>query len=426
MGKGLGAQWRHLWTIAVWWPAGLKERTGPLALLLFLVTLSLYVILEFLLFLTVDSSPPGARLPLTTNSSEALCNASPFCVINTKSLLLGPVDFFLHKPISILLNDALHLDRLVSANFVSVGHILVAAVSVKLLAHESLLVRRLGVVAFELRNLLDSLDGVIARAHAQQIQTSHPTGLLINPEAGLSSVHNGNFWGYAIDGICDGVGCILLMTGCLLFLQRHVHKRRIHHVVYSPLMVVLSKGNGAHVSSEEGVDVATCALLSNNNSKGWSDESEAGIPEVTTKCANCVLCSLRRLGAQIWTALVAGNGLPAFLFLLQLLLSSILWNKTILVYTDLLEGGRAPADQLHSPFLWLIIFLWRLVNPMNLTELLLVAIFFDKMQDFLCVVQYVGFLVLFCVGALSEVHRSDMEKSVSFVSVPHPFHANST
>ena len=97
---------------------------------------------------------------------------------------------------------------------------------------ESLSTRQAGVFLFQIRTLLDSLDGVVARAR------------MSNAEKKL-----GDFWsaGHIIDGVCDIAGTIALFIGCAVFLTQHPSRKQ-----YSPLPVSNGEsksggnGNGHH------------------------------------------------------------------------------------------------------------------------------------------------------------------------------------
>ena len=81
----------------------------------------------------------------------------------------------------------------------------------KLFASESLCRRQLGVLIFQLRTFLDSLDGVVFRAR------SHSK---------LYKSHHGDF-GYYVDALSDILGGTCLMIGCLLYLYKERPARAV-------------------------------------------------------------------------------------------------------------------------------------------------------------------------------------------------------
>ena len=86
-----------------------------------------------------------------------------------------------------------------SPNVVTAIHFCLAVFSGRLFASSRLLVRRLGVLTFECRSMLDIMDGVIYRAQSQT-------------KAVLSGWGT---WGYMIDGLADTMGSLFLMAGIL-------------------------------------------------------------------------------------------------------------------------------------------------------------------------------------------------------------------
>lgn len=375
----------------------LKDTRKPVAFILLLL-LSIYFLLELYLFVIVDYSPAGSYLPIDRNTSTWNCQASPYCSINAKGLFLGPTDFYIHKPLSIALNNGFHIDLYVSANFVSFLHIVVALLGSQLIANDAISVRRVGVLVYQFRNYLDCLDGVVAKEEHRRrgdiILMNQPTG------------GEGAF-GYFVDGVSDGLGCIFLLTACLVHLQRHPYHRKVQQIMYTPLTSVSVGGNGA-LGGGGGAN--------NHQKKGNCCKLETNCKE-----------SEYRTGWEVWVRKCLGlcritrAGLPAVLFLNQLLLSSLFWNRNILLYGRMLEPGSAglagkeysngvASRVLHSPIMWLVIFGWRILNPLFLSDILLLAIFLDRMHEFLHLVQYWGFFVISCVAVVSEAYRGSVHR----------------
>ncbi|KAJ8922324.1 hypothetical protein NQ315_004267 [Exocentrus adspersus] len=91
-------------------------------------------------------------------------------------------------------------------------------------------------------------------------------------------------------------------------------------------------------------------------------------------------------------------------FSFQLIVSSIAWNRYIALYQDLLESTDVkPIEAIkqnevfQSSFFFTIAWLWRVINVHSLTHLLLLAIFCDKLWEFLKNIQYIGYGVLLSV-----------------------------
>lgn len=95
----------------------------------------------------------------------------------------------------------------VTPNMVSMIHIIIALIASKYISSDNLKDRRHGVIMFEIKTWLDSLDGVIHRSHSNDpVYKSHKTTL-----------------GYFVDGISDTISGIGISLGVLFFLFKTRH-----------------------------------------------------------------------------------------------------------------------------------------------------------------------------------------------------------
>ena len=84
-------------------------------------------------------------------------------------------------------------------------------ISAKFLTLEHQCYKRFGVLLFELRSFLDSLDGLVARSRANQ----------------RAIVADSSQWGYWVDGLCDLFGTIFFMIAVLLICQKALPRKLI-------------------------------------------------------------------------------------------------------------------------------------------------------------------------------------------------------
>ena len=331
-------------------------KMGPILLenkcmLLFLsALLSSFFMLDCYLLLLIQNSagPP----PLRFNSTQRPCTAvSPFCTIDVKSLLLDWMNFYVYNPLSAILYELGHFSTVlsfVSANSISVSHVAVAIVAAKLITHDSLCVRRVGVLLFEFRNFMDALDGTVARAR--------------RTESKVLDV-NGSKLGYYMDGVCDGLGCIFLLIGCWIYLKNHPTKK---NVFYAPLPTTIMS---------------------------WTDLKEKEVGNGgTVYWARVMLC--------IRNKIYRSSHLPIWLGV-QWFVNSFFWNRYISNFTLALERPSISSsvrtfqgEFLRSPFTSVSFMLWRLLNVHANVELVLFAIFFDKMGDVFALMHFFGWLFL--------------------------------
>ncbi|KAJ9594471.1 hypothetical protein L9F63_014083, partial [Diploptera punctata] len=282
------------------------------------------------------------------------CDVSPLCDVTVKSMLLDHVNHYLFSPMATLSDKlfGIHQIQYITPNMISAFHVLVAVASAKCIASDSLVTRRVGVGLFELRSMLDDLDGHVARARKHIRGETSEVGTV----------------GYFVDGLCDGLGTIALLIGCLIFLKNNPPRRgymQLQAVI--PQVLDISKDSGAGVTY-----------------KG----------KVTSKK---VMHKLSCLGAQM-------------------LLSSTAWNRYIALYQDLLERRNVTEQQaqcqiqvFRSSLMWTVAWLWRLCNPHALIHALLIAVFCDKVWEFLRIIQYVGFIVLLGLICISEMHVLEVQ-----------------
>ena len=106
-------------------------------------------------------------------------------VTSVKSLLQPPTIHYIELPLSEIMELELGLSSLVSPNTVSYSGVLIGLTAALLICHNRRLLTLAGVTLYKLRDLADSLDGVLARG----------AGVAMLPTPGTS--------GYYIDGWCD-------------------------------------------------------------------------------------------------------------------------------------------------------------------------------------------------------------------------------
>ena len=72
-------------------------------------------------------------------------------------------------PLAYWFMNVTSIEKVVSANAVSVAGVCLAAVAARMFLSDSVRVRQLGVVLFKARDFMDSLDGFVARASKKQV-----------------------------------------------------------------------------------------------------------------------------------------------------------------------------------------------------------------------------------------------------------------
>ncbi|KAB0792796.1 hypothetical protein PPYR_14755 [Photinus pyralis] len=277
------------------------------------------------------------------NTTWIGCDLSPFCEVTCKGMLVDHFDLYIFGPLAVVFDKTFNITETlwITPNMISFFHIFVAIVSAKCVSSDSLGYRRVGVLLFQFRTMLDDLDGHVARAR------KHIKGE--KSEVGTA--------GYYIDGLCDGLGCIALLVGCFLFLQNNPPRRGYLQL---PLQQIDTKE---------------------------SDDKPFRINSPLKEVFKVLL-----------------------LFSVQVLIASAMWNRYVAAYQDILEGGHPSQEQMvlqegviKSFFFLSTTWVWRLLNFQSIINLLLLAIFCNKLWEFLYAISYVGYLILLIAICASEI-----------------------
>lgn len=290
----------------------------------------------------------------TTNGTRYIsivpCDYDPLCTVTVKGLMLDHPNHFLLSPLAAIMDDLLHISSSwtwVTPNSISYFHILVAVLAGKCVSSDSLSYRRLGVILFQARTWLDDLDGHVARKRA-------------NIAGERSDVGSS---GYIVDGVCDALGCLALIIGLYQFLARNSSRRwGYDKLLQLPVSSsIMEPGNGIQKSSN---------------------------------------IALRNV----------------LLITVHLFLTSATWNRYIYLYQDLLETKyRTPpisrerlyARQtivIRSLSFWIIALCWKFINFHAMMDYLLLAIFFDRMREYIRLVRWSSYVIVLLLVYVTEFH----------------------
>ncbi len=367
-----------------------------------------------------------STLNAPVGTSEAFYDTSK--PISVKLLMVDHLNHYIYYPACWWLDThLLHIsDQLlfISPDMISLTHVAVAAVGARCLVSDSLPQRRMGVILFELRSMLDSYDGMVARAR------SHTQGM----------VQVGGSWGYWMDGICDAIGTCLFFAGTWVLLQKR-------HIVMARRKKMPSASTFASASEDlEMMNSVSCSTSTNNLLFSVEDETspflsncempsgsllstsgaDKGVSSSASGSGNLMLMpsSSSSLLPSPPLPLITVHHQPRVAatylrmasvtvaaLLAQQFLSSLFWNRYMSGFHELLEVPRVSLSAkdfqvaaLKSTPLWIICWSWKLINPHAQMSLLLCFIFFDCAGSVFLWIRYLGFLPVMAVAAVSEVH----------------------
>ena len=116
-----------------------------------------------------DPKLPGPVKPIHYGSNSIKMEAfDPFNPLSLKLLCLDHANHYVYYPLGSFLDlDVLKISEkltFITPDMISFSHVMVGALAGKFLSSEMLNQRRIGVLFFEVRSFLDSLDGLVARS----------------------------------------------------------------------------------------------------------------------------------------------------------------------------------------------------------------------------------------------------------------------
>ncbi|XP_012147666.2 ceramide phosphoethanolamine synthase [Megachile rotundata] len=315
-----------------------------------LILLTLYFLgMDLLLYSRIQNYAVRPLPNSTRYISVIPCDFNPLCTVTVKGLMLDHPNHFLLSPLAAIMDNLLHISSSwtwVTPNAISCFHVLVAVAAGKCVSSDSLSYRRLGVILFQARTWLDDLDGHVARKRA-------------NIDGERSDVGS---TGYIVDGICDALGCVALIIGLYQFLARNSSRRGGYDKLSQlPVSSVVDPGN------------------------------------VTSKTSNGALRNI-------------------LLMTVHLFLTSAAWNRYISLYQDLLETDyRTPSISkerlyirqttiLRSLSFWVIVLCWKFVNFHAVMDYLLLAIFFDRLREYIKLVRWSSYVIILLIVYVTEFH----------------------
>lgn len=325
-------------------------------LLGFLILFAIYFIgMDYLLYLRVQNYLVRPTADGIEYQSIVPCDIDPLCVVTTKGLMLDHPNHYLLSPLATIVDRILGISSWtwISPNMISGFHVMVAIAAGKCVSSDSLSSRRIGVFLFQIRTWLDDLDGHVARKR-KNISGEH------------SDVGSTGYW---VDGICDALGCIALMIGAFVFLRNNPPRRG-----YEKLVAVLPSTVDARDSFGTGIFYKKKISLSRQVLK------------------------------------------TVLLLVGQLTCASVGWNRYISLYQDLLETNPRSSlvpeavlfsrqtNVFRSSSFWGVLLGWRLINFHAAIDYFLLAIFLDKIWEYMKIVSWSGYVLLLTLIYFSEFH----------------------
>ncbi|XP_012219930.1 ceramide phosphoethanolamine synthase [Linepithema humile] len=352
---------------------------NKMCLSILLLLLLYFVGMDMLLYFRVqdyDVRPHTNDTQASPYHSLIKCDLDPICTVTVKAMMLDHPNHYILSPLASLVDyllDISHSWTWLTPNIISVSHVVVAIIGARYITRSSLSHRRVGVILFQVRAWLDNLDGHVARTR-------------LNVEGERSDVGS---IGYLVDGACDGLGCIALVVAVFLFLKCNPNRRAGYERL--PSWTILSSSSSSPYNTA-------------SSGSSWK--------------------------LPLYNTLMVG---------LHFFLTSFAWNRYIFVYQDLLETDNRdilPLSQedlynrqtivFRSSSFWTIALAWKIFNFHAMMDFMLLAIFLDRVWEYVRLAWWQLPAVLFLLILISELHYtnayayveiSSMRESLRFLSL---------
>lgn len=205
--------------------------------------------------------------------------------------MMSPPTHYIRSPIAEFVENSLHFSHyfpFISANVISFAHCCLSLISCKFFSSDLLIWRQVGVLLFQLRNFLDSLDGVICRAQS-------------NTRKAYKSYHDTT--GYFIDALSDVLGCLFLIGSI-----------------------------GIHLINKHK-PVSNC-FLNNRNENSFSNCTDKSLPffnqrlDKESQLGKAIAASIGKRDILVSVSLLA----------LRLALSAFFWDRSVLLFEELFDS----------------------------------------------------------------------------------------
>ncbi|CAL1532444.1 unnamed protein product [Lymnaea stagnalis] len=353
------------WTLPPTWPRRLLCENKYFALSLTRgcwVTLAALLLIYFLIMdIVLLARYRVTNLAVDSRAGHPGETYSPFTHLSVKAVLSDHVRHYIMTPSSEYFNAVTNFTSVfafVTPNMVSAAHLFVAFVAGKFIASDNLQDRQIGVGLYFCRTWLDSFDGTVFRARS---------GVHLEYNSVYAS------FGYFIDALFDTLGGFFLSFGVLFYLFKRFGP------VKAPVLPVSSK------------DIDDGALVSS---------LKYGQPAVNRKEAYSYICLTFKTISLGLSLSVAG----------------ICWDRAVKDFTYVFQTDLANTSlsilqfQLsHNSTTMVIFFLWRFISGQTVLTYAQIAIYMDKVWEFLHYMPWVLLAMTIPLYIITEMYISHVK-----------------
>jgi len=195
---------------------------------------------------------------------------------------------------------------------------------------------------------------------------------------------NPDSWGFAIDGICDGVADVAVILAFGIYLLKSMSITEQNKDGYDRLVDVEQANIDHDLKKEKKKEHSNRSI-----SRFWS--------------------WFKSLKMQWFMPVLTKVVLFAILFGS----CSGIWNYFMYNYSILLDSELIAQTERQlfiqsmiykSPIMWLVIFLWRWINSVSMMFIFMITVVFEKTDEYLNFVKSHGILILTTVTLITYIH----------------------
>ena len=385
-----------------------------------------------------------------------------FKPLSVKLIMIDHMTHYVHDILGRFIEDTLHFTSLfpwMTANFVSFSGLFLALVGSRLIISDNLTYMRIGALLFEMRNLADSLDGIVARSWARREKLESLRHMDTNKSSLTSNslnptVYKSNYgsFGYNVDVVCDGLGGLFLMVAILIKYLKHLPLKNT-----TPKLLRCRPSSGASESGYKYLrldndkdDKETLIQMENptrdrasrnsqsdyysnddsddtnlNEKKRGPSPTSSSLADGATPRTSGSSSPVNELSCDQYNRHVTSRQvkLVVISYGIRLAFTGLLWDHFVHKYHDLLmefsmnpNQRRMQGQAFKSIGMWLVMWFWRLGNACAMLEHLTITTFFNKLWDYLYFSTYIGWAYLLILTLFTQIHYTELYESLNSFS----------
>ncbi|CAF0850335.1 unnamed protein product [Brachionus calyciflorus] len=382
-----------------------------------LILIIYFAWMDIALFINLQRWSP--QIQANTTQTIKYNYVDPFSVfkpLSVKLVMIDHVTHYVHDILARFIEDTLHFTTLfpwVTANFVSYAGLLSALIGSRLIISDNTMYCKLGAILFELRNLADSLDGVVYRSRKRREE-------LLKQDQASIGVYQSNYgsYGYNVDVICDGLGGLFFCTAILIKFLKHLPSKAPSNILIRRPRSDNSNYKYDRLQNEEPpkYEMLQMEYTTDQASPTHQRSKSLEYSEVFAQTSSSDIqptASRRHLTSFQVKLIVVSFGF-------RLLFTGLIWDHFVHKYHVLLMEfsdnpyvRRMQEQAFKSISMWLVMWFWRLGNACAILEHLSITTFFGKLWDYLVFTNYVGWVYLIVLSLFTQMHYTELYQSLN-------------